>query len=308
MIHSPTIVATESAGTRVLESSAKLRTAEKLILGFSAYAVIASIVFQLSLGERMTVVGLNLVSGSVVLLLSRFVHEKPTEFLATLRDWLPCVLVLLAYRESGLFFVPEPTHRLDYLFVRWDSVLLTHPWVQGVLSACSPWLQRYLEFSYFLCYPLVPLGLGSLYAARRLRVLDDGDIDRAVDHFWTTVLLALFFCYIVFPLFPLTPPRNLFHDFPGPPVRPLFRRMNFWILGQYDVQACIFPSGHVAAVTATALALRSYLPRVGVAFLVAAVSVAAATVFGRYHYAADALAGALVGLAAFLITRRIHKI
>ncbi len=308
MIHSQSITFSEKAGTYVAESADHLRAADKLALGFLAYAVIASVVFPLSLRQRFTVQSLNLLSASVLLVLGGIGEEKRTEFLATLRDWFPCVLILLAYRESGLFFHPDPAHRLDYLFFRWDSVLLKHPWVVGIVSGGSSWLQRYLELSYFLCYPLVPFGLGSLYVARRLGVLGRDDADHSIDHFWTAVLLAVFCCYIVYPLFPLTPPRSLFHDHIGPPVRPLFRKINFWILGQYAVEACIFPSGHVAAVTATALALRSYLPRVGVVFLIAAVSVAEATVFGRYHYAPDAVAGALVGALASFVSNRIqHK-
>ena len=72
------------------------------------------------------------------------------------------------------------------------------------------------------------------------------------------MLLAALFCYAVYPFFPLTPPRLLFHDLPGPAVSPLLRTVNFWLLDAYGVQACIFPSGHVAAVTATALAVRAY--------------------------------------------------
>jgi membrane-associated phospholipid phosphatase len=121
------------------------------------------------------------------------------------------------------------------------------------------------------------------------------------------VLLALFWCYLLFPLFPSTPPRSFFHDLPGPAARPLFRKTNFWILEQYGIQSSVFPSGHVAAVTATALTLRSYLPRAGLAFLTAAASIAAATVYGRYHYAADALAGATIGFAAFLSASYIHR-
>jgi membrane-associated phospholipid phosphatase len=172
-----------------------------------------------------------------------------------------------------------------------------------------------LELSYLLCYPLVPQGLGVLYLARPLvatpsahrglaavRVNGFGAV---VDQFWTTVLLAALSCYVIYPFFPLTPPRVLFHDLPGPAVEPLLRKINFWILDRYSVQACIFPSGHVAAVTATALAVRAYLPRLGVVFLTAATSIAIATVYGRYHYTADAMAGALVAIAAFWTSRRI---
>jgi membrane-associated phospholipid phosphatase len=126
-----------------------------------------------------------------------------------------------------------------------------------------------------------------------------------MDNFWVTVVLATLFCYAVYPLFPLTPPRVLFGDVPGPHVEPLLREWNFWLLDHYSVQACLFPSGHVAAATAVALAVRKHAPRLGGLFLFLAASVASATVYGRYHYAADAVAGALVGVAAYCASRVI---
>ena len=124
-----------------------------------------------------------------------------------------------------------------------------------------------------------------------------------MDRFWTTVLLATLVCYAIYPFFPLTPPRVLFGDVPGPHVEPLLRKLNFWLLDHYSVQACIFPSGHVAAVTAVALAVRRQAPRLGGLFLFLAASVALATVYGRYHYTADAVAGAMVGVAAFQVSK-----
>jgi membrane-associated phospholipid phosphatase len=55
------------------------------------------------------------------------------------------------------------------------------------------------------------------------------------------------------------------------------------------------------------LAVRAYRPRLGILFSIAALSVAAATVYGRYHYLADAVAGVLVGVAAFAVSSRIHR-
>jgi membrane-associated phospholipid phosphatase len=296
-----------------------VRIPEWLCLGFFAYATAASFIFSLSLRQRLTVVGLNLVASGVVLLLTKFGTEDRSPFLAIVRDWIPCVLILVAYRESGLFVTPDPSHRLDLLFIRLDDILLKNSWVRGLLTITSPWLQRYLEFAYFLCYPSVPLGIGALYLARRVApgftptctVLKGGGIERryklAIEQFWTTVLLAVLTCYVLFPFFPLTPPRELFHDLPGPQVAPLLRGMNHWILGRYAVGASLFPSGHVAAVTAMALAIRAYLPRAGILFMVLAVSIALATVYGRYHYAADALAGGLVGITAFVISRALRQ-
>jgi membrane-associated phospholipid phosphatase len=229
--------------------------------------------------------------------------------------------MLLAYRESGLFIKPDPTHRLDHLLILWDRTVLHCRWVEWTLGACSPWLQHYLEICYLLCYPLVPLGFATLYLMRTSiaaqREPRRGGLAAALgplpptsaamfDKFWTAVLLATLFCFAIYPAFPLTPPRVLFNDIPGPPVSPLLRHMNLWVLNRLSVQACLFPSAHAAAVTATALVVRAYRPRFGILFCIAALSVAVATVYGRYHYAVDAAAGTLVGIAAFAVSRRIH--
>ena len=325
---------------RLFEAAARLRVSEKLVLIYLTYVSMAAPFYRVWVTQGLTVAVLNFLASGVITLLSKYSADSgsvklagspPTgslkdmlrgfrlaewsvgdrsAFLATIRDWFPAVLILLAYRESGLLFFPDSTHRLDYLFVRWDHALLENRWVLGALDAGAPWLERYLEFAYSLCYPLVPLGLGALYVLREWPRLAPGgqfDADRAIDRFWTTVLLAQFTCYALFPLFPSTPPRVFFHDLPGPAVQPLFREMNFWILGQYGIQSSVFPSGHVAAVTAVALSVRAYWPRAGVFFGIAAVSVAVATVVGRYHYAADAAAGALIGIAAFLVSTRLHR-
>lgn len=328
----------ETTAAHVLALPGGLRVSEKLVLGFFAYAAIICLMFHLSLRERLTIIGLNVIACTVVFLLKKETRERPTQLLTSLRDWLPAVLILLAYRESGLFFRPDPIHRLDHLFVRWDSVLLQNPFVLHTLSFLSPWLQYYLEVSYLFCYPLVPLGLGCLLLAQRRRghpqyeeehpagwaatvTRNFSPADRVpnpearlpspepqvIDRFWTTVLLALFCCYVLYPFFPLTPPRLLFHDLPGPAPPPFLRKANFWILAHYGVQASVFPSGHVAAVVATALVIRAYLLRLGFLFLIAAASIAVATVCLRYHYAADALTGALVGWVAFCISSRIHR-
>ena len=293
---------------KVRSSWGTFRVAEKLVFGFFALALVASLVFPLSLDERLKVWGLNLSAASVVFLLSHFGGAQRSNVLAVFRDWFPFVLIPLAYKESGLFYTPDPSHHLDLLFIRCDNALLQNFLVGNGLSFFSGWLGPYVEFSYLLCYPLVPLGLLSLTLARRRGLLKPrNNSDSTIDLFWTAVLLATFTCYVLYPFFPLTPPRVLFHNLTDAPSHSALRRLNLWLLRRNGDQASLFPSGHVAAVTATALAVRAALPRLGWLFIIAAASVAAATVIGRYHYVADAAAGALVGIAAFVISSRIHK-
>jgi membrane-associated phospholipid phosphatase len=299
----------------------RLRVAEKTLLAFFAALPIASLTLSLPGRTLGALAALNVMVGGLILALSRDDLVERNRVTSFIRDWLPALLMLLAYRESGLFIKADPAHRLDHLFILWDQTMLHSRWVEGLLYSCAPWLQHYLELCYLLCYPLVPLGFAALYLTRPGTAaqrdprgsgfgtdLYHEPLPRAVmfDKFWTAVLLATLFCYAVYPFFPLTPPRVLFNDVPGPPVPPLLRHMNLWVLDRLSVQACLFPSAHAAAVTGTALAVRAYRPRLGILFCIAALSVAVATVYGRYHYLADAVAGVLVGVVGFAVSSRIH--
>ena len=327
----------------VLDMRARLSITEQIALAFFAYITLAAFVFHLAACDLGIIMTLNVVTLATLMALRRNRQRAP--WLATAADLFPALLILVAYRESGLLLTPDPAHHLDYVFIPWDRVLLQNQFVHAVLQAGAPWLQHYLELAYLLCYPLVPLGAAAVYFASQrsaVPVVSSNGLDnvappswrhlpagcrrytrsvvqvfrghsepavasgnRAMDDFWAAVLLATLFCYAVYPFFPLTPPRVLLGDVPGPHIEPLLRKWNFWLLDHYSVQACIFPSGHVAAVTAVALAVRKHAPRLGALFLFLAASVALATVYGRYHYAADAVAGALVGVAAYKVSRAI---
>jgi membrane-associated phospholipid phosphatase len=301
--------------------ASRLRVTEKTLLAFFAALFLVSLTLSLPGTTRALLAVLNVIVGCLIAALSKDDLLERSWIASPIRDWLPALLMLLAYRESGLLIKADPAHRLDHLLITWDRTLLHSRWVEWTLYACAPWLQHYLEICYSLCYPLVPMGFATLYLMRpsiaAQREPRRGGLAAALgplpptsaemfDKFWTAVLLATLFCFAVYPAFPLTPPRVLFNDVPGPPVSPLLRHMNLWVLNRLSVQACLFPSAHTAAVTATALAVRAYRPRLGILFCIAALSVAVATVYGRYHYAVDAVAGALVGVVAFAVSCRIH--
>jgi membrane-associated phospholipid phosphatase len=141
---------------------------------------------------------------------------------------------------------------------------------------------------------MVPIGLACLYVA---------GLREESDRFWTAVLLAAFGCYGVLPWLPTRPPRAI----EGAPVRSpgLVRRLNLRVLRLASVELNTFPSGHVAASLATALAVWARLPLIGLPLGLLALAIAIGSVAGRYHYAADALAGAVLALLGFLISRSV---
>ena len=81
----------------------------------------------------------------------------------------------------------------------------------------------------------------------------------------------------------------------------LTRRLNVWVLRHVSVGANTFPSGHVAGSLIAALIAWQVEPLVGASATLLALLIAFATIVGRYHYAADAVFGALVAVAIFAL-------
>jgi hypothetical protein len=77
--------------------------------------------------------------------------------------------------------------------------------------------------------------------------------------------------------------------------------MNLTVLERGSIQANTFPSAHAAGAVGTALAVMAWRPGVGSFFLVWAGLIAAGSVAGRYHYAADAFLGAAVAVVTWSV-------
>jgi membrane-associated phospholipid phosphatase len=146
-----------------------------------------------------------------------------------------------------------------------------------------------MEVGYLACFPLVPLAFAAVWTAG-----SQADVAR----FWTGVLAAAFACYGTLPWLVSRPPRLLEGAGEVPPAP--MARVNLFVLGRFSHHLNTFPSGHVAVSTAGALAAAGVWPEAGAALTVVAAMVAVGAVAGRYHYVADVVAGAVVGILVTL--------
>jgi membrane-associated phospholipid phosphatase len=202
---------------------------------------------------------------------------------------MPLVYLLVGYWLPALL-VTGPDVRLERSLLEFDDRLFGVDGLSRFEQKAPRSVIEYLELAYLLCYAAVPAG----YLWLRL-----AGFDGVFDRFWSIVLLAAFLCYGVLPWAPTRAPRVV--ERVGASRRSSIRRLNLAVLGRGSVQWNTFPSGHTAASLATALAAGAHLPLAGVVLGSLAVSIAVGSVVGRYHYAADAIAGALVGMSAFLV-------
>ena len=187
--------------------------------------------------------------------------------------------------------------------MEWDRAILYQGGLQRAIEALGAVVPAYLELCYLLVYAVAPFVVAILYFEHRRE---------RVNGVLFLYLLGTLLAYALFPYFPSDPPRVAFGGSDMPNVITALRQLNLWMVGNYGIHSSVFPSAHVSSVFSAAWTLFAYLPerrRIGWGMLVYAASVALATVYGRYHYAADVAAGMAVSLvpaAMILLARRLR--
>jgi membrane-associated phospholipid phosphatase len=273
--------------------SAEIRSSERVIIVFLIYAAAAAVILPVASNVKHLVLLTNL---AVILIYALLANSKWTNWmwlLGYVRDWLLLGLILLAYREMGWLALPHSAHGLETRWIVWDRAILRG--LAASVEAFGSALPSVLEIAYALVYALAPFSVAVLYLYRRR--------DR-LDRFLCIFTLGVLLCYAQFPLWPSEPPRILFATENLPAYDTLFRRFNWWTLGNYGIHTSCFPSGHVAAAFSAAFGMRSALPErkwVSRFLMIMALLIAVATVYGRYHYAADAAAGLAVAFFAWAV-------
>lgn len=267
----------------------RLRPYEFLIVAFFAYVAAIAPLFISSGETRWLPAAVAGVVTAILVGLSR--HNS------ILRDWVPLGFTLAAYREMNWFTPAVRDHHLENAWIVWDRWLLDTVHLRAVIESAGPLIPSFLEICYVLVYAIAPIALAILL------------LNRHRDHlntFWLAYLAGTLTAYALFPYFPSDPPRTVFAGADMPHIVTIFRRFNLAILGEYGIHSSVFPSAHVSSAFASAWGLMIAMPqrkRYGWIVAAYALSVAVATIYGRYHFATDALAGLVVSFLAFLAAR-----
>ncbi len=267
----------------------KLRSSEWLLIGYFSYVALISPVKAPALLVALLVPVLLMV-------LANRESRGNRELFSIVRDWVPLGLVLVAYREMDLFSPLVRDHHLELSWVEWDRSLLYGAGLQPGIEWMGALAPGYLEFCYLLVYAVGPFAVAVVYFEKRRELAN-----QVVFLYLLGTLLA----YALFPYFPSEPPRTVFGGTDMPNVLTPLRQLNLWIVGEYGIHSSVFPSAHVSSAFSAAWGLFLFLPkkkRFGWGMLIYAVSVAVATVYGRYHYAVDTAAGLGVSLVAAGLT------
>jgi membrane-associated phospholipid phosphatase len=277
-----------------------LRRSELVLIAYFTYTAIVGFLLRVALEIAVFTATLNLSLIAGYLLLGHADRTRPRHLLSILRDWLPLGLILLAYREMGWFAPAEHTYELEQSWIVWDRLLLRDWGLKAAIEFFGPLIPSILEISYTLVYAIGPLSVAVLYCYDRRST---------VNRFLFPFLLGTVASYSLFPYFPSEPPRAVF---PGEDValHNVFRQFNWWLLGGHGIHTSVFPSAHVSSAFAAAFAMLRVMPErkwPGWFLMALASLIFVATVYGRYHYVVDGIAGVAVSLAALGATVYVER-
>ena len=233
---------------------------------------------------------------------------QPGMVLDFLRHFYPVLLYTWFFCETGwlnrMFF----RDYLDPMVIRWDQALFGFQpsvWFMQKLPCLA--VSEVLYAAYFSYYVMI-VGVGvTLFLRNRQQFF----------HYVSVVSFVFYVCYLLYLFLPVIGPPVFFREIPGytlpaglqqlapihsyPPavVRGPFYQVVRWIYCVFEAPGAAIPSSHVAVAVCTVCFSFLYLRRIRYLHLAVVVLLCLSTIYCRYHYAVDVLAG--LATAAILI-------
>jgi membrane-associated phospholipid phosphatase len=277
----------------VAEVRAACGAFEWVTFTYLAWLLVVFITRHAHIANAPRLIALHLAIAAGIALLSVAVARHPeNSALQLARSWYPLPLYI--------FFFEELQQLVHTFFAQWfDRYLIAfdfnfahvHPSV-FLAQFASPALNDAMQFCYMTYFLFLVLLPAILYIQK----------ERAA--FWTTMTataLAHYSVYVIALLFPIESPYfSLASLNTKPLVGGPFTAAIELVEHFGRVHGAAFPSAHVAGSMVAVCALHRYRPRLFYACFPLFVGMCISTVYGRYHYVADVLAGIALGALAWL--------
>ncbi len=290
-----------------------LRAMDALNVLFLLLLSLANLIFSSRIQEWWLLILLNLSMGTVIVFLPRFATKRPSPFLIFLRNWYLVPVTLVVFKELYLMIHPINPHDFDELFIAIDRWMFGVDPTRWMAQWATPLLTELMQFAYSSFYFLFLIVGMELYKRKRMEEFEYGAF---------LCLFGFYLSYVVYFFFPAVGPRFSLHEFettntdlPGLLFTNALR--DFVNMAESIprnspnpidfAQRDVFPSGHVQLTLV--LMFFSYRYRVKSRHVIAVVGtlLVISTVYLRYHYVIDAIAGVLFMLLTIGTARHLYR-
>ena len=217
--------------------------------------------------------------------------------LGVLRHWYPVLVFFPLFAEMNELVTMIFPFWANSWLIRLDHALFgVHPtvWFEQVAKPALTELMVIFYLAYFL---LIPAAALPLYLKKK---------EREFDSLMFNTALAYYLSFIAFLFFPAVSPRVTLSHLQGGPLEGGFLLgLLDWVQGFGGIRGGAFPSSHVAVAFAILFSAHRYERRIFYVLLPFVLGLAVSTTYCRYHYAVDAIAGALLGVTAVFLGQKL---
>jgi len=239
----------------------------------------------------------------VVLLLAALDRRTPGSRLSGfLHAFIPIICVVIIFNSLGDIIPFIRQHYYDEVLVRIDHLLFAaHPtvWMERFNST---WLTALFQIAY-ISYYAMPIAVAT--------ALFFGDKQAEFETAAFTIILCFYLSYVGYLLFPAVGPRFTLNHLQTTDLQS--GPMTLWIRQTLDTlehnKTDAFPSGHTAVALVSLFYAWKFRQKALFRVLVPAASaLIISTVYLRYHYVIDVIAGVLLAVLTIFISPWMHRI
>lgn len=249
---------------------------------------------------------------SIVTFVTLRLNKKDSTFLKLIHYWYPTALIFITYKQ--LFFMIRPIRLNDYdqLLIQFDRFIFQTDPTKLFFKIANPFFTELLQLVYFSFY-LIPVGLALFLFLEKRR----NETDFAV----FSIVYGFFVSYVGYFMLPAIGPRFTLHDFyftdlelPGlllaEPLRHLINAGGSVNMGQSiaeSFQRDVFPSGHTMITLIVMYFSVKLKSTIKYFLLTAGTLLIFSTVYLRYHYGVDVIAGSIFAVFSLWSGKKIFN-
>ena len=252
----------------------------------------------------------NLVCTTFIVFLTNFAHDKKG-IIKIVRDWYWYPFIMIIFKEIYVLIQSLGLSDQDKVLMFIDKIIFGVNPTEWFYQFANPVLTEYLQFCYSMFYFIILAAPLFAYIKKNYN-----------EYYYSffVILLGFYVSYVGYLLVPAIGPRFTIHDFqslnselPGLFITKSLRMLiNLGesippdsILATALAQRDCFPSGHTEMTLLAMYLSFKYNQKIKWVLLVVGLSLVIATVYLRYHYVIDVIAGSFCALFTIVIAHPI---
>ena len=269
-----------------------------LTLGYNSSIILLLLVFGHNLDNWKFLLFYNLLITAVILFIV-YTFSHASNWQKFIRYFYPMILFTFLYEETAsLVHIIFPKW-FDYQINALEKHLLgVYPtvWLEKIVSVPLNEVMGLGYFSYYFLFPI--LGI-ALYLKKEYKVFNQ---------FLFTIAVAFYISYLGFLLYPVEGPRYALSNFHTLELQgPLFTPLAKWVIDLGGIHGGCMPSSHVAVALIVLVFAFRHHKRLFYILSPFIFTLFVGTVYCRFHYASDVVAGLLLGVLTLWMSDKIFE-